>query len=62
MSNHDDNGIVWPKLSLYLISTFNFINFFAKKDDQRELADALYAEFSTKFDVLYDDRQERGEG
>ncbi|XAP99030.1 proline--tRNA ligase [Staphylococcus aureus] len=55
--NHDDNGIVWPKsvtpFDLHLIS----IN--PKKDDQRELADALYAEFNTKFDVLYDDRQER---
>ncbi|HDZ8738929.1 TPA: proline--tRNA ligase [Staphylococcus aureus] len=55
--NHDDNGIVWPKsvtpFDLHLIS----IN--PKKDDQRELADALYAEFNTRFDVLYDDRQER---
>lgn len=55
--NHDDNGIVWPKsvtpFDLHLIS----IN--PKKDDQRELAEALYAEFNTKFDVLYDDRQER---
>lgn len=55
--NHDDNGIVWPKsvtpFDLHLIS----IN--PKKDDQRELADALYAEFNTKFDVLHDDRQER---
>ncbi len=54
--NHDDNGIVWPKsvtpFDLHLIS----IN--PKKDDQRELAEALYAEFNTKFDVLYDDRQE----
>ncbi len=44
--NHDDNGIVWPKsvtpFDLHLIS----IN--PKKDDQRELADALYAEFNTK--------------
>ncbi|VDZ35095.1 Prolyl-tRNA synthetase [Staphylococcus aureus] len=43
--NHDDNGIVWPKsvtpFDLHLIS----IN--PKKDDQRELADALYAEFNT---------------
>ncbi|SGW60102.1 Prolyl-tRNA synthetase [Staphylococcus argenteus] len=55
--NHDDNGIIWPKsvspFDLHLIS----IN--PKKDDQRELADQLYAKFNDKFDVLYDDRQER---
>ncbi|HFG8977467.1 TPA: proline--tRNA ligase [Staphylococcus argenteus] len=55
--NHDDNGIIWPKsvspFELHLIS----IN--PKKDDQRELADQLYAKFNDKFDVLYDDRQER---
>ncbi|CCE58959.1 TPA: proline--tRNA ligase [Staphylococcus argenteus] len=55
--NHDDNGIIWPKsvspFDIHLIS----IN--PKKDDQRELADQLYAKFNDKFDVLYDDRQER---
>ncbi|GJF37966.1 proline--tRNA ligase [Staphylococcus argenteus] len=55
--NHDDNGIIWPKsvspFDLHLIS----IN--PKKDAQRELADQLYAKFNDKFDVLYDDRQER---
>lgn len=55
--NHDDNGIIWPKsvtpFDLHLIS----IN--PKKDEQRELADQLYRQFSDKYDVLYDDRQER---
>lgn len=55
--NHDDNGIIWPKsvspFDIHLIS----IN--PKKDDQRELADQLYAKFNDKFDVLYDERQER---
>ncbi|UMT81720.1 proline--tRNA ligase [Staphylococcus roterodami] len=55
--NHDDNGIIWPKS----VSPFDvhLISINPKKDDQRELADQLYAKFNEKFDVLYDDRQER---
>ncbi|NJP36316.1 proline--tRNA ligase [Alkalicoccus luteus] len=56
--NHDENGIVWPKacapFDVHLIA----IN--SKKEDQRELADRLYEQFSqTGLDTLYDDRAER---
>ncbi|SCT04461.1 proline--tRNA ligase [Staphylococcus caeli] len=55
--NNDENGIIWPKsvtpFDLHLIT----IN--PKKDDQRELADQLYAQLKESFDVLYDDRKER---
>lgn len=55
--NNDENGIIWPKsvtpFDLHLIT----IN--PKKDDQRELADQLYAQLKENYDVLYDDRKER---
>lgn len=55
--HHDENGIIWPKsvtpYDLHVIS----VN--PKKDDQRELADRIYDDFNTRYNVLYDDRQER---
>lgn len=55
--HHDENGIIWPKsvtpYDLHVIS----VN--PKKDDQRELADCIYDDFNTRYNVLYDDRQER---
>ncbi|MCO4328279.1 proline--tRNA ligase [Staphylococcus hyicus] len=55
--HHDENGIIWPKsvtpYDLHVIS----VN--PKKDDQRELADRIYDDFNTLYNVLYDDRQER---
>ncbi|MCI2773199.1 proline--tRNA ligase [Staphylococcus petrasii] len=55
--NNDENGIIWPKsvtpFDLHLIT----IN--PKKEEQLELANQLYAQFQGKYDVLYDDRQER---
>lgn len=55
--HHDENGIIWPKsvtpYDLHVIS----VN--PKKDDQRELADRIYYDFNTRYNVLYDDRQER---
>lgn len=55
--HHDENGIIWPKsvtpYDLHVIS----VN--PKKDDQRELADRIYDDFNTHYNVLYDDRQER---
>ncbi len=55
--NHDDNGIVWPKSVTPFDSHLISIN--PKKMINENAADALYAEFNTKIDVLYDDRQER---
>ncbi|UXR70402.1 proline--tRNA ligase [Staphylococcus sp. IVB6246] len=55
--HHDDNGIIWPKsvtpYDLHLIT----VN--PKKEAQSELSDKLYATLQEKYDVLYDDRQER---
>lgn len=55
--NNDENGIIWPKsvtpFELHLIT----IN--PKKDEQRELGDQLYSQLNGRYDVLYDDRQER---
>ncbi|REI01755.1 proline--tRNA ligase [Staphylococcus felis] len=55
--HHDDNGIIWPQsvapYELHLIT----IN--PKKEDQRELGDKLYQALQSKFEVLYDDRNER---
>ncbi|MCS4486280.1 proline--tRNA ligase [Staphylococcus americanisciuri] len=55
--HHDDNGIIWPKsvtpYDLHLIT----VN--PKKEAQFELAEKLYATLQQKYDVLYDDRQER---
>ncbi|PNZ69923.1 proline--tRNA ligase [Staphylococcus croceilyticus] len=55
--NNDENGIIWPKsvtpFDLHLIT----IN--PKKEEQLELANQLYAQFQGKYDVLYDDRQDR---
>ncbi|MCJ1656497.1 proline--tRNA ligase [Staphylococcus sp. NRL 16/872] len=55
--NNDENGIIWPKsvtpFDLHLIT----IN--PKKEEQLELANQLYTQFQGKYDVLYDDRQER---
>ncbi|QKS71400.1 proline--tRNA ligase [Paenalkalicoccus suaedae] len=56
--NHDENGIVWPKV----VSPFDvhLIPVNIKQDPQRELADSLYKSLKAKgIDVLYDDRQER---
>lgn len=55
---HDDQGIVWPKevapFHIHLIP----VNI--KSDEQRELADRLYAELQAEgYEVLYDDRAER---
>ncbi|UTT41763.1 proline--tRNA ligase [Exiguobacterium aurantiacum] len=55
--HHDDRGIVWPKsvapFDVHLIA----IN--TKDEAQLELANRLYAELSSTYDVLYDDRKER---
>lgn len=55
--NNDENGIIWPKsvtpFDVHLIT----IN--PKKEEQLELANQLYAQFQGKYDVLYDDRQDR---
>jgi prolyl-tRNA synthetase len=54
---NDENGLVWPQAvapyDLHLI----VVN--PKLDDQKELADELYTSLKSKFEVLYDDRQER---
>ena len=56
--NNDENGIIWPKsvtpFDLHLIT----IN--PKKDEQLELGDQLYKELQQQYDVLYDDRKDRG--
>lgn len=53
---HDDKGIIWPKAiapyDVHLIA----VN--PKKEVQKELAEKLYGELKTQFDVLYDDRKE----
>lgn len=55
--HHDDRGIVWPKsvapFDVHLIA----IN--TKDEAQLELANRLYDELSSTYDVLYDDRKER---
>lgn len=55
--HHDDRGIVWPKsvapFDVHLIA----IN--TKDEAQVELANRLYDELSSTYDVLYDDRKER---
>lgn len=55
--HHDDRGIVWPRsvapFDIHLIA----IN--TKDETQLELADRLYEELSTSYDVLYDERKER---
>ncbi|MBM7659326.1 prolyl-tRNA synthetase [Bacillus mesophilus] len=54
---NDENGLVWPQavspFDLHLI----VVN--PKQDDQKGLADELYTILNDKFEVLYDDRQER---
>ncbi|PTH64041.1 proline--tRNA ligase [Staphylococcus agnetis] len=55
--HHDENGVIWPKaVTPYDI---HVISVNPKKDDQRELADALYSTLNKTYNVLYDDRQER---
>ncbi len=55
--HHDENGIIWPKaVSPYDI---HLITVNPKKEDQRECADRLYDLLQTKYDVLYDERNER---
>lgn len=55
--HHDDNGIIWPKsVAPYDI---HLITVNPKKEAQSELSDKLYATLQEKYDVLYDDRQER---
>lgn len=55
--HHDENGIIWPKsvtpFDVHLIT----VN--PKKDEQRECGDQLYDTLLSKYDVLYDDRNER---
>lgn len=55
--HHDDNGMIWPKsvtpFDVHLIT----VN--PKKDEQRECADQLYDTLLSKYDVLYDERNER---
>ncbi|EEQ26988.1 proline--tRNA ligase [Lactobacillus gasseri] len=52
-----ENGIAWPKE----IAPFDvhLIQMKMKDEDQTELAEKLEKELSTKYDVLYDDRNER---
>ncbi|MCQ6280165.1 proline--tRNA ligase [Bacillus sp. EB600] len=54
---NDENGLVWPAniapYQLHLIA----INM--KDDSQAELAETLYKELNKKYEVLFDDRQER---
>ncbi|WP_251516539.1 MULTISPECIES: proline--tRNA ligase [Staphylococcus] len=55
--NSDENGIIWPKsVTPYDV---HLITINPKKDDQRELADQLYAQIKESYQVLYDDRKER---
>lgn len=55
--HHDDYGIVWPvsvaPFDLHLI-TINM-----KDESQRQLSEQLYETLKKRYDVLYDDRQER---
>ncbi|PYZ98046.1 proline--tRNA ligase [Alteribacter lacisalsi] len=55
--HHDDNGIIWPAA----VAPFDvhLIPVNLKQDDQKEVAEELYAELRRSFDVLYDDRAER---
>jgi prolyl-tRNA synthetase len=54
----DENGLQWPSsLTPY---DLHIIPVNIKNDEQRELAEQLYAELKEhRFDVLFDDRQER---
>ena len=55
--NSDEKGIIWPKavapFDLHLI----VVN--AKNEEQKAVADDLYATLNDTYDVLYDDRKER---
>lgn len=55
---HDDFGLVWPKeLAPYDI---HLVPVNMKSSVQQQLADEIYAQLKdARFDVLYDDRQER---
>src|SRR5690606_14003886 len=55
---NDDNGLVWPKiLAPYDI---HLVPVNMKNEVQKELADSLYKLLTSyRFDVLYDDRDER---
>ena len=52
-ANHDDKGIIWHKE----IAPFNvmLININPKNEDVTKRCDAIYANLSQKFEVLYDD-------
>ncbi|MCD5322720.1 MULTISPECIES: proline--tRNA ligase [Pontibacillus] len=55
---HDDAGITWPKqVAPYHV---HLLALNVKKDEQKELAERLYATLKEKgIEVLYDDRKER---
>ncbi|SIS63960.1 proline--tRNA ligase [Salimicrobium salexigens] len=55
---HDDKGIVWPKQAApYLV---HILSLNPKKEEQRVLADNIYADLLDEgIEVLYDDRPER---
>ncbi|ARJ51707.1 proline--tRNA ligase [Staphylococcus lutrae] len=55
--HHDDNGIIWPKsvtpFDVHLITVNH------KKEAQRDCADQINQTLTSRYDVLYDDRNER---
>ncbi|WP_027390585.1 proline--tRNA ligase [Chrysiogenes arsenatis] len=56
--NHDENGIIWPMAIAPYQLVICSVN--PKKDEAvREVCDQLYAELGVRYDVLYDDRDER---
>ena len=52
-----EHGVAWPKeIAPFAI---HIVQMKMNKDDQTELAEKLEKKFSSKYDVLYDDRKER---
>ncbi|MHB0913392.1 MAG: proline--tRNA ligase [Armatimonadota bacterium] len=54
---NDENGLIWPaSIAPYQV---HLICANVTDETQRSLAESLYAELSERFEVLYDDREER---